>query len=383
MSQTYQVFKLKVKNTVSNLAPFVSRFELQEDGSFLCGFSFAAPLLLKLKFNSNATNVKDVIDYKLEEALDLDGLAICGGLRGSPTGQSILSVLHKGWAPAFFRKMKKADLNDLDMEAYQSLLSKVSAGSGALLRHSIIELTENGTLKLRLSKEGGALLDVALVGDYVFGITGDNVWREPFLSPEKRESLRGDLCGNRFLHRDADSNMWLLGQNAKLYRLAQLDNRAKPTPLKTKLEERQSTFHFWQSKICELDGWLYAIMGKERNQLVRLRRNPESYEEEMQLLFDNKGPISSLAVLDRESKAKLYVALPSLEGAKILMADLVAPEDPEDMPPIPDFTDYAQIKEVPCLGQMLVDKRKRLWGAEGAFKKIHTQNSEQLNIVRI
>src|SRR5690606_36453239 len=138
-------------------------------------------------------------------------------------------------------------------------------------------------------KEPGMTWDIHFLGDYVFGLFPNQMWREPYLhlAIEKREALRKDLTGNNKLHRSEDGTFWALAENGRLMRFQYTENKAKPTPLKVPAKDSQD---FELSAASKVDGWLYGVAGAGKT-LFRVRRNPISFEEEIQKLWEAPEPI--------------------------------------------------------------------------------------------
>lgn len=248
----------------------VTALHFQQDGSLLCGLSFSNPIALRLTPKiAGGKTVFDVVDLELEDTFGSDLYLVSQGLRGTTSGDTAFAVLHGGMLPGFVRSLMGQELSKKSGPELIQFLFSNSGGMGGFVRHSILQLL-SGELSARRMKEPGAVLDVAHIGDYIFGLTGSSIWREPYLNSEKRETLRNDLQGNASLHRDESSMFWFLGANGRFLRMGQTDIKAVPTPLKWPGNLAANPV-FRQSTEGAFDSWLYGI-ADEANTLFRVRK---------------------------------------------------------------------------------------------------------------
>ncbi|MBS1983484.1 MAG: hypothetical protein JST16_04870 [Bdellovibrionales bacterium] len=371
-----QTIELPVKALEGYESPSVTTLHVQNDGTVLCGLAFAEPALFRLEFRGAALHATDM---GLEKELGKGVLGVVNGLRSTTSGDTAFAVLHEGFAPGFLRKMAGGELLGLSGQALRHNLESQDGGMGLSARHSVVQITE-GKLSVRRYREPGALLDAAHIGDFIFGLQGTSIWREPYLNTEKRETLRKDLGGNAALHRDSVGNIWMLGQNGRLLRMAQTDLKAKPTPLK--LPEWKEGALFELSAASPIDEWLYGTCADSRT-LFRVRVNPISGEDEMQALKGFPSRITGMAfrmptpatapVVHKEptfegpaplAKATLYLALEGAEGAELLQGEVEAAEDPELMSELPQFISYGRVPGVQDLSN-LNWVGDTLWAGEG------------------
>lgn len=310
-----------------NQAPSLRSLHLQEDGSLWGAFLFSSQPLQKFEWDKKDGNVVAVESEGLESILGNDCIGIWSGVRPSSTGDTVLTAWHKGAVPALLNFFG-TDLRKADTAAIGNLIR--TDGSGSTIRHSILELN-SGEWQVRRGKEAGVLSDVSIVGDYVFGLTPRAVFREPYLKTEKREVLRTDLQGNFMINRDAVGNFWFQAQNGRLLRMGLTDLKPKPTPLKVAGGE------LGISASSSVDGWMYAIVNDAR-QLVRIRINPITLEEELQVVSEFEGRADAIHVVDHETTAKLLVAESiSGQGSRVLAYDLATPEDAEMIGEAPTY----------------------------------------------
>ena len=326
-------------------APSVTALESQSDGSLLCGVAFASPAVMRLRVTDAGLSPKDAEDLKVEESLGADVLGVTNGLRPSTSGDTAFALFHKGMLPGVFSGLLGKGLSGKRGKALVDFLLEQDGGMGTALRHSVVQLSEN-KLVVRHFKNPGMLWDVAHIGDFVYGLHSTSVWREPYLNVEKRETLRGDLGANFSFHRDDAGNFWFVGQNMRLMRMAQGDNKAKPTPLKF-----ADNSGFSVSATSTVDGWLYGTSGHSKT-LVRIRINPVSFEEESQKICDFSQPITGLCAVDHPEVHKLVIAVEGREGAEIHALDLIRPEDPEMLPPVPVVRSLGRCEGVNCVSKL-------------------------------
>lgn len=356
----HQFLDLEIKALDGYEAPAITVLHAQEDGSLHCGLSFANPLVIKLIPNENGTKFADMVSMNVEGLLGEGAVAVLGGLRGKTTGDSIFTVLVEGFLPNFMKKLKHLSGQEL-----LSFLHKNSGGMGGSVRHSIIEIHDSDSkMELRYVKDSGVVLDVMQMGSTVYGISGRSIWKEPILNPEKREILRSDLVGNHGLHRDVDGNFWMTGAKGRLLRLSHIDVKPKATTVAIPNAKDNPDFGFFHSAASSADGWLYGV-GGNRKTLFRLRRNPESYVEEVQKLKEFPTNITCIYSLEREKNSKLLIAVEGKDSnAALWSIPLKEAEDKEAIPPVPEFSIEGVLKGMNHLGTMTVDSKGRLWGGE-------------------
>ncbi len=365
--------------------PAVSALHAQSDGSLLCGLSFSHPLLLKITPENNAEC--KIEDLKLDELLDESAFAVSHGLRGTTGGDTAFAVLHVGALPSFASGMFGGNPLHKSGEDLRQLLLKESGGAfGAHVRHSVIQMIEN-ELSVRRLKEPGALLDVAQIGAHIFGLTGSEIWREPYLHSEKRETIRNDLKGNWAIHRDDIEMFWFLNQKNRLVRMKQTDIKAIPTPLKSPEGLDVANASITVSAPMPFDSWVYAISMPSKT-LFRMRRNPVSHEEELQVVrtFEDQPTamlIRTLATKENEkAQAQIVLVTSSQLGVKFWSAISQQTEDPEESGALPQFEALGNISEIKALGSLTVDAKGILWGGEGYLGWGDTQK-EAPRLIRI
>jgi hypothetical protein len=255
---------------------------------------------------------------------------------------------------------------------------------GFWLRHSLIQI-RNGEFTARHLREPGVMWDGLWAGDFVFGITGSSLIREPYLylNFEKRETLRKELFSNFAVHRGDDGIIWALGQNMRLVRFMSHEDKAKPTPLK--LPGAQADLPdsgFFLSAYSNSDGWLYGTSGGSKL-LFRVRRNSITQEEELQELHKFDDRITGLTVLDREDHSALYWTTEAESGARLHRALLPKIEDGEMIPEVPAFETLGTIGDFKTVSALTagVDGHS-LWLGEGRLGS-GLPRSETLRILRI
>lgn len=308
-------------------SPTLRTLQLQQNGALWGGFLFSSAPLQRFEWDAKDGNVVGVESEDIEEILGEDGIGIWAGLRPSSSGDTIFTAWHRGSVPAFINFFG-SDLRKADTATIGSLIRK--DGGSATIRHSIIELN-NGDWQIRRGKEPGVLSDVAIIGDYVFGISPKAVFREPYLKSEKREVLRSDLQGNFALNRDAAGTFWFQSQNGRLLRMALTDLKPKLTPLKVAGGE------LGLSDSSSVDGWMY-VLTLNGKQLVRIRINPITLEEELQVVSQFEGRADAIHVVDHETTSKLIVSESmNGQGSRLLVYALGAAEDPEMIGAAPTF----------------------------------------------
>ncbi len=355
----YNLFELPISEAKFKAAerPSVTALHSQHDGSLLCGLSFCKPLLFRIVISDKSPKF---VDLKLEEAMGDSAYAITQGLRSNISGITACAVLHDGFLPNFLKSVAGGDCLSKTGKELLDFIFANDGGMGAVARHSVVQIANDG-VSLRRFKEPGVLIDVAHIGDFIFGLGGSSIWREPYLNSEKREVLRKNLGKNHALHRDDSGNFWLVGANSRLQRMEQTDIKSKPTVLMFPAPE------FEVSAASETDGWLYSTSNDGRD-LYRVRRNPISFEEEMNKVGGFSGPISGLVALDREENSVLVVSVESPDGAEIHTVALIKPEDPELPPPPASPILVGKVPEIRCVSSLTLDRsdaaKKTIWGGE-------------------
>lgn len=325
------MFKLHSLNVKSKTFPAeITTLQEQRDGTLLVGLLFAEKNLLQVSLDKG--KVASITELDIEKEFDGDVLGITGGLRGTSTGDTAFATLHKGSA-GLMGLFKKATTPKNQEELWEDLA--IGKGSfGFSYKFSIVQIVD-GKMKLRKVKEPGVLLDVAHIGDFIFGLTGNTIFREPYLNLEKRYFLREDLETNYRLHKVEDGVFWLAGDQQKLMKLGLTDNKALPTTKKVPgLPMRASCD-------CAADSWLYAIAGTT---VFRVRVNAENRLDEVQLIktFQGSVPLSvaveNLKVKEGEApQAKVYVSVASEKTTELYSFVTTRAEDQESMPPIPEL----------------------------------------------
>lgn len=347
-----EVFELPVESLGADYEkPTITAVHAQKDDSILCGLLFAKPALVKIPLKSGGMPA-DVSGSKLnftnlnvEVQAGNDLLGVLNGLRPSVSGEAVCTLLHSGFLPGVFKGLLGKDVKGKKGAALLEFL-KSQEGSGSAVRHSVVHVEPSGDLRSRSFKEPGLLWDVAHVGDFVFGLSGSSVWREPYLKPDKREFLRSDLQANYGLHRDDDGYFWFMGSNQRLLRMGLTDIKAQPTPLKA-----PDLSGLFLSAASTVDTWLY-VTAKNSKTLLRIRRNPISREEELQFVADFDRPVTGLVAVDHPEVRKLFVALEGQGETEIQSLAIIQPEDPEMIPPAPALKSELKIPGVSCVSSL-------------------------------
>ncbi len=344
----YDLFEIPAAPLEAGLLPSVTGLEVQGDGTLLCGLSFANPLLLKI--TPKGSGKPEIEDLGVEDYV-AGGFAIVRGLRGTTTGDTALVVLQDGLLPAWVRGLVGSEWRRKEGVERAQFLRLQEGGLGAHLRHSILQIV-GGELRVRHAKAPGALLDVAHIGDFVFGVSESEFWREPYLNAEKRETVRSDLEDNRQLHRDGDGNFWFRGEGGRALRAGQTDIKATPTTLRIKGES------FSASADSPVDGFCYGVTA-EGKQLFRVRRNRISKVEEMQMIGDFSGEVTALACVDHpENPYLLIVESDTPQGVAIHRLELRRlGEDEEDLPAPGNLTRVGDLREFSSASTLTVDAR--------------------------
>lgn len=350
------MFKLISLNAKSKLFPVeVTTLQEQKDGSFFLGLLFAEKSLLKVTLENDS--LKELKALDIEKEFDADYLGITGGLRGTSTSDTAFATLHKGSA-GLMGLFKKASAPKNAYEMWEDLA--IGKGSfGFSYKHSIVQIV-NGAFKIRHKQQPGVLLDAAHIGDFIFALSGNTIFREPYLNSEKRYFLREDLETNHRLHKVEDGVFWLVGDQNKMMKLGLTDNKALPTTKKVPGVPMRA------SADCAVDGWLYAIAG---NTLFRVRVNPESRVDDLQLIktFQDAVPlsvaVSELKVKEGEArKAKIYLSVAKEKSTEFYSFETTRPEDMEEVPQAPDLTREWESGDILRLSNLCFSQRHGLVG---------------------
>lgn len=351
----FKLINLNVKAKV--LAAEVTTLQEQKDGSFLVGLLFAEKSLLSLKLDDNSA-LKECNPLDIEKEFDADYLGITGGLRGTSTGDTAFATLHKGSAGimGLFKKSKTPKNQD-------ELWADLALGNGSFgfsYKHSIVQIVDSN-FKLRRVKEAGVILDAAHIGDFIFGLSGNTIFREPYLNSEKRYFLREDLETNYRFHKVEDGVFWLAGDQNKLMKLGLTDNKALPTTKKVPALPMRASVD------SSVDGWLYAITG---NALIRVRVNPETRSDELQIIktFEDAVPLSvacsELTVAEGEArKARLWLSVAKEKSTELYSFETTRPADLEDLPSIPELKREWESGDVLRLSNLHYSKKHGLIGS--------------------
>lgn len=335
-------------------------------GELVVGTQFGTPSLRKVEWREGVAPQK-VEDMKLEEELGSDVVGVLGGLRISERGDLDIVALHEGSLPRWLRKIFGKDFSGKAGSELSDFLAGQTSSLGVQTSHL---QWKDGKFNVRRYKEAGMTFDLQFLGDYVFAMFPGAFAREPYLhlQPEKRETLRSDLAGNRALHRSEDGTFWMLGRNGRLSRFQYGEHKAKPTPLKFPGFEVSPVFAL--SAASTTDGWLYGVGGDERS-LFRVRRNPVSFEEELQVIWNSDRSITAIACVDRAENAKLIVAL---EGAELVSFAIEKVEDAEAMPAVPAPESLGKVEGLQCVSSLTFDAANNVvWGVEGGFGSASSQ----------
>jgi hypothetical protein len=338
---------------------FITKLSLQDDGSFYCSLAFAEDLLLRIEPNKKGSEIKSIEKLPIRKVFGDDSVAITGGLQKTTSGDSAFAVVHKGSMPSALNSLFGKKWPHLDALNFNDFLMDNSGGMGFSLRHSIGQI-QKGELQVRRSHEGGALVDVLLIGDNLFGLSGSEIWREPYLNTEKRYSLRADLLPNGQIHRDADDNFWLLGRENKLFRLKTHDIKAKPTFKKI------AGPSFLLSVASSTDGWLYGVSGNQKT-IFRIRLNKVTQEEEIQNLAEMENPVTSLCAADLNHGPFLMAATSNMEKTTLWRWDLKAEEDPEILVQPPEGRIFEELPNLNWIQHLqlrqISESQYQFWGS--------------------
>ena len=349
-----EVFELPVTKFLGPEQASVTSLHVQSDGTLLAGLAFANPMAFEISLDVKTGKILKAESMDFESSFGDDAVGVLQGFRETLTGDTVATVAHKGFAPGFLAKLSGSDVFKKSGPALLAELNANTGGMGAGVRHSVVELHKEG-FQLRHVKMPGALLDVALVGDYLFGLTGSEIWREFYLKADKRETLRGDLAGNAALHRDSDGNFWLQSNNGRLLRVGQMDIKAQPTTVK--LPGKGIDL----STASEVDGWLYATCDASKT-LFRVRRNPISKEDELQVIDRFETPITAMCTVESPAvesaeapvaaKGSIFFALSGPSGAGNSRLYRVATRTAEDIEFPPASGKPEWIGDVKCNGDV-------------------------------
>jgi hypothetical protein len=358
--------------------PTVAGLQSQADGGLIVAAAFAHPFVQRLEISPDG-QVSGSRDLKLEEEIGNEGYGVSSPLRNAENGDATFVVLHPGSAPKFLRRLLGKDISTMKGDQLLSFLAGQDTDMGFFSQHSICKYRQGGW-ELRRFQEPGHLWDVAFIGDFVFGLRPKGFYREPYLhlQIEKREFMRKDLLGNRGVHRSSDGTFWMNGANLRLVRFQSTEHKAKPTPRALPgAVEGDALSGFTLSAPSHTDGWLYGVSGKGSNKLFRVRRNPVSFEEELQELASLDAPITGLCVVESpagaeqpiQARAIASVARPG--SAELISVALYKPEDPEELPKVEAWSRLGVIDGVPCVSSLTHDLTRPglVWAAEGDFAR--------------
>lgn len=314
---------LEVKPIFDQLRPEISSLHFQSDGTLTCALLFGKPFLSKISLTNKGTQITGLVDLKIDELLEDDtAWGIFNGLRPSLKGDTAFSVLHPGGGPSFLKKIFSKDFSKVTEDTFLKFIVE-NASSSMAVRHSIVQIQE-GHLKVRHYKQPGALMDAAHIGDFIFGLAPDCIFREPYLNSEKRYVLRSDLELNGMIHKQESGYFWFIGKNHKIMRLGLTDNKAIPTT------KSLPAGPFSISSCSETDQCLYGVCNAGKT-LFRLRNNPVTKEDELQIIkeYSQGTQITALFCLDQEKASQLIFATKTKEGVQFWTMEIKAFEDPE------------------------------------------------------
>ncbi len=343
-------------------SPFITCFDFYDEHSLLVGNAFSKSLLLKVSLDSSLDKIEAQESMGLENIEDEGTLAVLGGLKYSLSGDTSFATLDDGSLPGFLKKMASKPWKDrVSADSLLNFLEEETGGMGFKTRHALYQIID-GDLRMRRAREGGALIDCQLLGGYFFGLTGKDIFREPYLNPMmKRHVLRSDLGLNGKLHKD-DVYFWFLGAENRLFNMKVGDVKPKATRLKIKGAP------FSLSAYSFVDGCLYGV-GNDGRQLFRLRINPESGEEELQNILDlDDGKITGICSYEKENNPVLVYTVGEKSGgdAELFTLPMTAFEDPEIMEEVPESKSlgyFQDCKSVYSLTHLLGKKsNSRIWG---------------------
>jgi len=160
------------------------------------------------------------------------------------------------------------------------------------------------------------------------------------------------------------------------------ENKAKPTLLKVPSKEDSQDFEL--SAASKVDGWLYGVSGGGKT-LFRVRRNPISFEEEIQKLWDAPEAISAICAWDSAENPKIVLATASESGASLYSFKIEKLEDEEMIPEVPEATLLTKMTEAKRVSALTPDLQNAcLWAVEGYFGvKMARSDKEKLRVLRI
>ncbi|NCN27557.1 hypothetical protein GW915_08275 [bacterium] len=335
-----ELFEIPLKaRDADEQIPFLTNLTVLENNSLYVASAFDTELLHHVMPNKKGSEVKEIDSMKVPEVFGEDAVAVLGSLVANSSGDTSFVVLHRGSSPGFLSGLLGAKWPLLSAFELPKFLVENDGGMGFGCKHSVGQVAE-GEIGARRFKEGGALVDVVQMGDYVLGLSGSQLWREGYLEQriEKRIYVRKDLMANGQIHRDAADNFWFFGTKNRLHRMKIADIKAKPT-------FRTLEGPIWtHSEPCFVDGWLYGV-DKDGLQLFRVRENPVSFEDELQKIHLFDRAVDSLCVVDVSSNPYLVISTSSEQGCEFFKMPVVKPEDPEFLPEIPKLESLGSITE--------------------------------------
>lgn len=356
MPNSFEVPTNKMKDSKERCSVTTLHWQPKEN-CFYLGLSFAENGVWSFDPES-----KKWTDLKIEAVLEEKVLAVTSGLRGSLTGDTVCSVLHDGSLTGILASSpKKKSGSDI----WKMLFEQSGGFFGAACRHSVLQWTDK-KWKVRRFKEPGSLLDCAHIGDFIFGIDGHSIWKEPYLNSEKRETLRNDLVHNRELSRDGADYFWFLAESGRLARMKQGDVRAMQTMKKIPDHEKATEAVLKLTAPSPVDLWMYGL-SEPSSTLFRVRKNSVTQEDELENVKTWSDEVTALMTLEakNEKPARLFLATRKNGMAKVWVADLMASEDPEMMGPKPEFAPLCEWECAAGVGTLAVDGTGHLWAGEG------------------
>lgn len=361
--------------------PSFTKSQFLASGDFLLGASFSRPLCVRVSPGKSAEAEPSYEEINLEGSIGDDALAVVGGFHASRGNDVDMSVLHPSGMSGWMKKLFGKDFSQKTGEDLALFLDE----KGDSLSSSHLQW-KNGKFEVRRVKDAGLAWDVWFLGDYVFGITPTHMWRERYLHMqlEKRETLRSDLLGNFQIHRDGNGSFFALTHSGRLCRFEYTESKAKPTPKRLPGMDKNHGFEF--SVISETDKWLYGVSGAG-TELFRLRRNPVSFEEEVQNLWTSERPISALASVDVEGSSKVVATVEDEAGAQVYALKTEVAEDAELVPDAPEIQSLGRVEGCSRVSTLTWDFNQRdkavVWGAEGYFGSAMTApESNERHIIR-
>jgi len=350
----------------SNQKTIVTCFRGHADGSILCGSLFNKKKLIKLIPSPNATKIESIFDYKIDDFLGSANFGVLGGLKSSETGDSICSILLPGSFPGFLKGIFKKKFPELDScQAVNKFLQDNTNCGGSWLRSLVVQFNnKENNMETRSPKDPGALWDVYNNGGFIYGLNGKVLWKEPYMKPDKRETLRTDLGQNTTINRDFDGYQWFISKDNRLLRLGGID--IKPVMTNVKLPKTGDTSSILFSTTNGKDGFLYCILADQKT-LIRLRRNPESHVNEFQIVYKFNENVTSLLTYNSEKFSRLLVATEGKTDANVWSMPLTKFEDVEILEEPGKLTQIGTLEGLACLGHLTVDDKNRVWGCESSI----------------